>query len=842
MIHAARRLVQMCPKKQDGCTDAAVTGASLYIIAILHICQGIGVPGETVHVRHIGWIFLLAATGWAQAWAQIRPPSDRLTPQGLQLAPALEQHAPVQEDLISAFLSGETMAATGEGHTVLTGDAQVRRIDAVVKGDRIEYDHNTGDVHVRGHGFMMRDVSIVQGPEVHYNLRQETGTVVEPEFWLGSGASGKARQADVLDQSRLRLYDAVYSACPCPDPAWFIEASRVDLDLDANTGVARNSVLYFKGVPILATPYFQFPLRRERKSGFLTPVYGLSTKSGFEFALPYYMNLAPNYDATLTPRYLDKRGLQLGGEVRYLGRRYSGQLDGTYLVSDQQRDMKRWMATIQHEQRLGGGFNTSFKLHRVSDDDYYRDFSTLGLGETTDTHLSSSAALRWSGYRYFSASLQVQTYQSLQDRDLSGPITPPYSKLPELRLRAARHDWGGLDVISENIFTRFHLSPYHGTVYSGWNPSWQGRRLRPNGTRLTSYNSLAWPVTRAGWYVTPKLVVHASHYRTDWYADALPAYAGRARAQSRIVPLMSLDAGMTFERNTSLFGRLAVQTLEPRVYYLRVPYREQDELPVYDTGLASFNFAQAFDENIYTGGWDRIAEANQLTVGATTRWLDGDTGFERVSLSAAQRLHFDDPRVLLYTGKSPRTTRKSDYLVGANAVLTDHFSVRFGAQFSPQTRDRNKMTAGIRWEPKRLTSVFLSYRYDRDPELIRDPSIILAPGADRTRESIVLSTQWPLTAKMYALGRFDYSLTEKRNTQSILGFEYKGDCCWVARVVAQRYAVSVREVNTALFFQLELSGLGSLGTDPMELLRERIAGYQPVTHASPDVTPFERYE
>jgi len=770
---------------------------------------------------HRVWGILLL-TMVSGVWAQT--PSDAVGVRSLQLAPILTPRTHTPENQNPAFLLGDRITADGQGRVTLSGDAQVRRIDAVVKGNVITYERQTGDVRVRGQGLMMRNANIVRGSALDYNLDQETGLVADAQFWLGSGASGSARQAEVLSQSHLRLHDAVYTGCPCPDPAWFIKSSRVDLDFDENEGVARNGVLYFKGVPILASPYFRFPLRRIRKSGLLTPVYGMSTRSGFEFALPYYLNLAPNYDATLTPRYLQKRGLQLGGEFRYLTRQFGGQIDGTYLSKDKTRNIKRWLLNVQHQHNLGGGLDANVNLQRASDDDYFRDFSTLGLGESVADHLSSTARVQWRGSRYLSARLTAQTYQTLQDRDLSGPIVSPYSKLPELWLRAARYDWGGFDVVSENTFTRFHLSRYHGTVYPDWDASWYNRRLKFDGTRFASYTSIAYPIVSASWFVTPKVALHASHYNTNWYARDLPAYAGRHRKHTRVLPLLSLDTGMTFERDASLFGQAAVQTVEPRLYYLYVPYRDQRELPIYDTDLASFNFAQVFDENIYSGGWDRIANANQLTLGLTTRWLDADTGFERVSLSAAQRFYFTQQRVSL--SADPRMAKRSDYLLGVNAAVTDTFHLTVNTQVGAESRERSRMTAGIRWEPKRLTSVSLAYRYE----------------TDRSLESVTLATQWPLSAKLYGLGRFDYSLKEKRNTQSIVGLEYKGDCCWVTRVVVQRYAVSVRDVNTAIFFQLELSGLGSLGTDPMRLLRERVAGYQPITHSIAEATAFERYE
>jgi LPS-assembly protein len=298
---------------------------------------------------------------------------------------------------------------------------------------------------------------------------------------------------------------------------------------------------------------------------------------------------------------------------------------------------------------------------------------------------------------------------------------------------------------------------------------------------------------------------------------------------------------MTFERNTTLFGNKSIQTLEPRIYYLRVPYRDQSDIPIYDTSIATFNFAQAFDENIFSGGWDRIANANQVTVGLTTRWLDEDTGFERLSLSAAQRLYFEDQKVSLRS-ETLRTNHKSDYLFGASAALTDKLNVRFDAQYNPDSRDRNRMSIGLRWLPKRLTTLSLSYRYERDPRLIADPTLDIDEENLRTREQVSLAGQWPITKKIYAMGRYDYSLQEKRNTQSIFGLEYKGDCCWTARVVMQRYAVSREDVNSAIFFQLELAGLGSIGSDPMSLLRDRVIGYESVNPPTPEKTTFERYE
>lgn len=793
-------------------------------------------------MRLVWWTILFVIGGVSVAQAQ-QPGAKAGVPStlpALRAAPGLQMHKNIQDSDITSFLSGDKMESDPDGLVTLTGEAEVRRIDSVVKGDSIDYQRSTGQVRVRGNGLIMRDASIVTGPAIDYNINSETGEVTEPNFWLGAtGGGGKAVKADILSRNHMRLADVTYSGCPCPEPSWYIKSSRVDLRFDENEGVARNGVLFFKGVPILYSPYLSFPIRKERKSGFLIPTYGTSSAGGFEISTPYYFNLAPNYDATLVPRYLAKRGTQLGGEFRYLNDNYTGQLYGTYLGNDKVADKNRWYYSWQHAHNLGGNVSATFDIRRVSDDDYFRDFSSLGLNEASYTYLPSSAGLTWNGSQYFSASLYAYTYQTLQDRT-STYLAPQYNKLPELYVRGARYNWGGFDVQSDNYATRFEMPFYSGDI--GEFDYFKNNRIAPNGTRYSSYTSVAYPIVRAGWYVTPKVGVHMSQYNTDWFASQLPQYAGNPKSQSRVLPIMSVDSGMTFERQASLFGNDAIQTLEPRVYYLNVPYRDQSQLPLYDTSIASFNFSQAFDENIFSGGWDRIAEANQLTIGLTTRWLDADSGFERLSLSAAQRIYFSDQRVTLNPADRPRTNKKSDYLVGANAALTDTLNVRFDAQFNPESNERNRMTAGFRWEPKRLTTLSASYRYERDPRAFADPGFVADPADDRTREQVSIAGQWPLTNKIYALGRYDYSLQEKRNTQSIFGLEYKGDCCWVGRVVVQRYAVSKEKVNTAMFFQLELSGLGSLGTDPMRLLGERIAGYRSITPPIPEKTTFERYE
>lgn len=761
----------------------------------------------------------------------------------LRTSPGLRMHR-LPDGNIPAYMEADTIEGDPDSDLTLTGAAQVRRIDGVIKGDRINYRKDTGDVDVQGNARMMRDGTLVTGPTAKFNVDKYSGEVEKPNFWLGAtGGFAVADKADIFSKSQMRLHTVTYSGCACETPSWYIKANTVDIDFDENEGVARNGVLYFKDVPILASPYMTFPVKKERKSGFLMPTYGTTSKGGFDFSLPYYLNIAPNYDATIQPRYFSKRGLQMGGEFRYLGWGYNGTVDGAYLPNDNVSGNDRWMYWWRHQQLLSGGFYADWDIAKVSDDDYFRDISQLGLNQASTTYLPQRARVGWAS-TYWSAYAQVYKYQTLQDPDAL--LAPPYDKEPELYLRGARYDWGGFDVDWTSTAVRFSK------------PLLLGNRNGPNGDRLQTYPTVSYPIVRPGWFVVPKVGVNYTQYQTSWYngdwnrlntdpnSPNFNTAFGYPRSQSRTVPIMSLDAGLIFERDTTLFGKASTQTLEPRLYYLRVPYRDQSKIPVYDTSLSDFSFSQAFDENIYTGGWDRISNANQLTAALTTRWLDASTGFERASLAVAQRLYFADQQVTL-PGETPRENVRSDFLVGASAALTDTFSTDVAAQYNPYDNRWSRTLLSGRWSPQRLTTIALAYRYQRDPQT----GVAYQPQG---QNQISLAVQWPFTKRWYGVGRVDYSLRNgpsstvsgttdsPRITQAIAGLEYKGNCCWVGRMVFQRYAVSATDANTALFFQLELTGLGSLGTDPMNLLNRSIPGYSNITPPVPTGTTFERYE
>uniref|UniRef100_UPI004048E8FE LPS-assembly protein LptD n=1 Tax=Orrella sp. TaxID=1921583 RepID=UPI004048E8FE len=760
----------------------------------------------------------MSALVWAQAPEPAPDAATQIILRGLTVSPMLRP-VTVPDSELPVYLGAEAMQSDDERNLTLDGQGVVRRADGVLSGDFLYYKQNTEDVTAIGNARLVQDGNIVIGPSMRYNLDTDVGDVDFPQFWLDNGGAGVGTKAVMTNRNEMTITDVTYSGCPCPDPAWYIKSSKVDLNYDENEGVARNGVLFFKGVPLLASPYLTFPLRPERKSGFLLPTFATTNQTGFDLTLPYYLNLAPNYDATLVARPMSKRGLMLGGEFRYLSPSSSGQFAGTYLNRDSELGTDRWLYSLQHNQSFGSGFTGGWNVSGVSDDDYFKDFSLLAINEATTTYLPRSVFAGWSN-RDWQANVQYTTFQTL------GDIVPQYNLVPGITLNGARFDQNGFDLKSENAAVWFDRPTDR-----------QGQQFGPDGQRYVSYNSVSFPMVRPGWYITPKVGLHTTRYETEWYR--LSGVGGRESSNNRVLPITSVDAGMTFERPTSFFGLDAIQTLEPRIYYLNVPYRDQSNLPVYDTTLSDFSFSQAFQENIYTGGWDRIANANQLTLALGSRLLDEETGFERAAFAVGQRIYFVDQLVTL-PGETPRSDVRSEFLINASAELTDTLSATIDLQYNPYDGSWDRAQIVGRFNPKRAATLSASYRYQRNPTGAFQP---------QGQEQIGLAFQWPLSANIYSVGRVDYSLLNiparnvvPRVTQAIAGLEYKGDCCWAARVVYQRYAIDPSEVNDAIFFQLELSGLGGLGQDPMGLLRSSIPNFQNITPAIKPVGKFERYE
>ncbi|WP_148704230.1 LPS-assembly protein LptD [Taylorella asinigenitalis] len=769
---------------------------------------------------------------------------------GLQLSEMLNETKLKGEDNSTFTISDSVVYSKNSNIVQLKGDAQVRRVDSIVKADSIKYNLKSGEVHALGNVRLLNDGNFIATPSLKYNVNKKTGVSEEVEYRLSNGGLGTSDRAELLDENHLQLGKTIFSLCNCDSKFWYIKASQIDVYKDENKIEAKNGSLYIKDFPVLWSPYLTFPLRKERRSGFLTPTLSSTSRSGLGFTIPYFWNISPNMDLTLYPQYFSKRGFQLGTEFRYLKPNYSGVYKLSYLPRDSERKDSRWAISLSHTHKLGSflgfDFSLSGNIRAASDSDYFRDLSNLQNYQESKTFLPKNLSLNFTNNSTIKGFLGVTKYQSLHDLTSENSDKHiyyyTYERLPELKIEGNWYDIGGFDISTKLSYINFKFQK---------NIVWPHHPLAPDGSRLSSYTKVTYPIERAGWYIKPSIGLHLSHYHTNWHTNydgkGVNYYAQSGRqidSISRVLPIYSVDAGMIFERKTSLFGKPKYQTLEPRLYYVHIPYKDQSDIPIFDTSITYLNFATAYSENIFSGGWDRINNANNLTVGLTSRWFDEGSGKERLSVQLAQKFYFTKQKVSISNNQRLRKLKKSEILANIATSLTDTLKIQAGWQLDSENKLTSSQTyLSINWFPKRLANLSLTYRYQKDPFYYNEKGKRLRDIYQlKGKENISIAAQWPLSKKVFAVGRWDYSIRESRTTQSILGLEYKDNCCFSSRLVLQRYAVSAAKSNTAIYFQLELNGLGSVGPDPLGLLRSSIPGYRKIVTPSPEISPFERYE
>ena len=696
--------------------------------------------------------------------------------------------------------------------TVAEGDAELRRGGMVIRADRLSYDPPDDLAQARGNVRITRDGNVFSGPELQLKVQRFEGFFVNPTFYFGQvGAGGVAERLDFLGERRAVATRATYSSCP-PDgtggPAWLLTTRRVKLDFDANEGIAEGAVLRFLGVPILAAPVLSFPLTDARKSGWLPPNINIDSKSGLQVSVPYYWNLAPNRDATLTPTFSSRRSLGLDSEFRYLEPRYSGSATLNLLPNDRTTGRSRYAANVIHDADLVGDTRLQLNALRVSDDEYWKDFAR-SVPSITPRLLASDLRVSrpfgaWSTYA------RVQKWQLLQSLD--APVTAPYERVPNVGARTTFRFGSGFEASFEGEFNRFANPDNLAAV----------DRQRVTGLRLHALGSLALPFAAPGWSVTPRLSFNAASYALDSPLTS-GTFAGRSSV-SRVIPSFSLDSSWVFERDSRWFGQAMRQTLEPRVLYVNTPFREQSGLPNFDAAAKDFNFESIYSDNAFSGV-DRVSDAHQLTAGVTTRVLDPLTGAEALRLGVVQRVLFRDQRIT--PDGQPFTQRFSDVLLLASTSLVKHWTLDASVQYSPNVHRTARSVVGARYSPGPFRTVNATYR--------------LAPGAG---EQVELGWQWPVygptagnapplvgrsnpscRGTWYSVGRINYSTSDSRVTGSVLGLEYDAGC-WIGRVVAERLSTGRSEATTRLLLQLELVGLSRLGSNPLQVLKDNIPGYR----------------
>lgn len=737
----------------------------------------------------------------------------------LRASPALrEDLSPASRTARPTFLRGERIVGRTEQEVQLEGQAEVRRGDMVIRADRLDYDQATDMARARGNVRVQRDGNVYRGPYLELKVDAFEGFFTQPEYrLLRNNGYGSAQRIDFIDEKRAIIRRASYTTCqrqpgPTWSADWVMEAEQLKVDMDEDSGEASNAVLRFKGVPVLMLPKLSFPLSETRKSGFLPPTYSVDNISGLTLVQPWYWNIAPNRDATFYPSIMARRGVQLGGEFRYLEPEYRGLLRADVMPDDKLRGTSRWAYSLQHNGLLshnlfgmGGPLNLGLNANRVSDDNYWRDFPRA-LPSLTQRLLPLDARGNWS-VGGWSISARSLTWQVLQDA--GSPITPPYDRAPQLNAHyLGERLWGGVDLALEADTTRFR--------------SVSALTLQPNAQRSLAVATISRPWLRPEGFIIPRLQLHATHYSFD-----TPIADGRLNAV-RTVPTFSLDMGLVFERDAAYLGRAFRQTLEPRAFYAYTPYRNQGLLPNYDSGANDFSFGTVFTENSF-GGNDRIADNNLLTLGAISRLLDPQSGAEAARLGFAQRLRFADQRVTL-PGGTPVSERLSDMLLGATLNLDPRWSADATVQYNPDTHTSLRNTLLARYSPTPFRVLSAAYRIQRGQS-----------------EQLDMGWQWPLGrpfgdgARWYSVGRLNYSLQDRRPVDALFGLEFEADC-WVGRVVFERVQSTLSTANKRVLFQMEFSGFSRLGTNALLSLKQNIPRYQVLREQVTVPSRFSHYD
>jgi LPS-assembly protein len=685
-----------------------------------------------------------------------------------------------------AFISAQRMEAQQGDRLEASGEVELRQEGRLVKADHLLYEQDKRDVYADGNVSIVQGATQVSGPSLRMNLDLDTGELSQPRFVFGDNAARGAAEVMELDgRSRYTFRSAAYTTCPAGNDDWLLRMSRLEIDREEQVGEAYNARIVFKGVPLLYTPWMDFALNDDKRSGFLGPTFGSTNSGGSEITLPYFWNIAPNLDATFSPRFISKRGTQFNNEFRYLQPRFSGEVEVDVLPGDRISGTDRSHLALRHRQSLGPGFSASVNANVVSDDAYYRDLAGSVSG-TSQANLLREGMLNYAGDGW-SAMARVQRYQTLQDP--LAPVTVPYRRQPQVMVNTSQ-------MVSDSTF-----------MLAGEYVDYRHPSL-VNGQRLVLYPSFSYAlVNEPGYFLTPKLGVHYSSYAMGEHNG------GNLPDATRAVPIFSLDGGLVFERSDSFLGNAYMQTLEPRAYYVRIPFRDQSQLPNFDSAHAPFSFSQMFTENRFLGS-DRIGDADMLTLALTSRVIDDEDGTERLRVAVAERFTFQAPQVNLVTPSDNNT--RSDILLMLGGRMTQAWRLDSQLQYNPNQAHTHSYSAAARYNPEAGKLLNLGYRYTRD-----------------TLRQMDVSAQWPLFGRWHGVGRFNYSLQDERVLEALGGLEYNA-ACWALRLVVQSFATATDERTTGIFAQLELSDMVRIGSDPLEALRISVPGYMKLNETPPD--------
>jgi LPS-assembly protein len=763
-------------------------------------------------------------------------------------------HFPAQPSLEIEMHADESFFVLGSGESELKGRVLIEEPGRRLFADKVivlrDAEGNAVQASAIGGILIETPEYRIWGDQATVFLSNNDTTLWNAEYrWYARQGRGEAKEAHTADNEPLVLYKASFTTCAPDDNLWMLKSEKVVLNKETGRGSSWNTRLLMKDIPVLYVPYLNFPIDNRRQTGFLTPEFRTSTINGASIRTPYYLNLAPNYDATLYPYYMDDRGLQIGGEYRFLLDQFNGHLYGEYLNEDRAfahfRERKlastrapdpsdprrsnlendsadRWMANLLINGSHGPHWKTYFEFLEVSDDEYLIDFGNNTFGDD-ERQLRRRAELMYSGSEV-AGTVYVQDYQTLQPFE-ANLVNPPYRMLPSAQafytpytpdypfvfsaggqFTAFRHSFDALLGETPTFGNRYHLAP-----------------------------TLSFPMRRPYGFINPSVTLMETYY--DLSLSNSQKALEFPNTDNRAIPITSLDAGLTFERVTTVFNHSYVQTLEPRLFYLYTPYVNQNKIPNFDTAYFEFTTSQLFRINRFSG-FDRIADANQVSLALTSRYYDESLGDQRFNATVGQIYYFDNQRVMLcntdldpncYQFENPTARIHTSPVVAdtlyrfdprwyftadARFDTSDSKADLFSGRLHYQTQPRDIIHLGLRYEESGNELGYL-YLGEHSKDLLQSD----------------LGLAWGVTPELTVLGRWYYDIRNRFNVDAFGGLEYE-NCCYAIRLGARRYLMinsgdaSTRQFDTEIFFQWIFKGLGGVGRSPVDYFTTSLPGYQ----------------
>ena len=618
---------------------------------------------------------------------------------------------------------------------------------------------------------------IIKSQSAVFNLKDENANIKNAQYQLNE-ASGNGK-ADELktDNNITHLFGLTYSTCPINDQQWYIQAASAELNQEKQVGIFKKMTLKFKGVPILYLPYAKIPLSDKRETGLLIPEIGHSSTNGFDIALPYYINIAENMDATLTPRYFSKRGTMLGVEYRYLGENFKGELYSDYLPSDKILKSNRRFLDFKHQHSFGSNWLLNSHISNVSDGDYFEDFGN-NINVTSQSYLYSYININGFGDNWLFKG-QINDYQIISDNISLN--SQPYQSLPKFE-----YSW----------FNNDYTSSLNYGLDSEWSNFYRENSITSSRLDVIPYVEKSFQNTYSR--LTPRLA-----YRyTSWnYADTQFSTIQDLK-ESRALPIVSLDYTLNFEKQ---FSDGSFSSLEPRLYYLNIPYKNQQNIPLFDTHELTFGSGLLYQTNAFSGA-DRQSDANQISLGVTQRHFD-DSGTEKWNVTMGQITYFDDRRVQLDNSNETQTQSTSPIITEFNYFYRN-WKTTMSVHWDTKEDKSERALLKFQYKGKNNSLFNFAYRYRRGKIEQLDSSVVIPMGLNNR-----------------FVARWNYSLDENQTIEAIAGFEHK-NCCWASRLVARRYVINDEgDTNNGIFFELQLNGLGAIGRNPRRFLQQSILGY-----------------